>query len=150
MKKNYFSALFAALMLFVAMPASAEVTSMSDLFGKYKFTATITATDAGQEYADLWQNDCEVIITKGAGGAAGTVKGLLGKGADQTIANFDATNTKFEVVNPNPSYGLLSSSLYIGVADMSLDNLQLYTMEYHYNPDTKEITIPDFSICKFS
>jgi hypothetical protein len=33
---------------------------------------------------------------------------------------------------------------------MSLDNLQLYTMEYHYNPETKEITIPDFSICQFS
>ena len=151
MKKNYFSALFAALMLFVAMPASAEVTSMSDLFGKYKFTATITPTDAGQEYTNLWQNECEVIITKGANGAAGTVKGLMGEGAaDQTIANFDAANTKFEVVNPNPNYGLLSSSLYIGVADMSLENLQLYTMEYHYNPETKEITIPDFSICKFS
>ena len=150
MKKNYFFTLFAALMLFVAMPASAEVSSMADLFGKYKFTATITPTEAGQEYTDFWQDDCEVIITKGEGGAAGTVKGLLGKGADQTVANFDAANTKFEVVNPNPNYGLLSTNPYIGVADMSLDNLQLYTMEYHYNAETKEITIPDFSICEFS
>ena len=44
MKKNYFSALFAALMLFVAMPAKAQVSGMSDLFGKYKFTATIETT----------------------------------------------------------------------------------------------------------
>ena len=34
MKKVYFSTLFAALMLFAAMPASAEVSSMADLFGK--------------------------------------------------------------------------------------------------------------------
>ena len=150
MKKNYFSILFAALMLFVAMPAKAQVESMTDLYGKYKFTATITPTEAGKAHADLWKSECEVIITKGANGAVGTVKGLLGEGANQTIANFDATNKKFEVVNPNPNYGLLSSSLYIGVADMSLDNLQLYTMEYHFNPETKEITIPDFSICQFS
>ncbi len=148
MKKNYFYALFA--MLFMAMPAMAQVASMGDLFGKYKFTATITTTDAGQEYTDLWSDDCEVIITKGTNGAVGTVKGLLGNGADLTVANINVTANKFEVVNPNPNYGLLSTNPYIGVADMTLENLQLYTMEYHYNPETKEITIPDFSICKFS
>ena len=149
MKKNYFFVLFAALFC-MAMPTAAQVTSMSDLFGKYKFTATITTTDAGQEHAALWSDDCEVIITKGTNGAAGTVKGLLGNGADQTIADIYLTDNRFDVINPNPNYGLLSSNPYIGVADMSLENLQLYTMEYHYNPETKEITIPDFSICKFS
>ena len=41
MKKNYFYALFASLMLFMAMPASAQVT-MVDLYGKWKFTADIS------------------------------------------------------------------------------------------------------------
>ena len=150
MKKNYFSFLIAALMLFVAMPASAQVKDMSELFGKYKFTATITPTEAGKQYTDLWQSECEVIITKGANGAPATVKGLLGNGADQTVANFYGNTNQFEVVNPNPNYGLLSQNPYIGVADMTLENLQMYNMVYNFNPETKEITISDFSIAEFT
>ena len=150
MKKNYFSALFAALMLFVAMPATAQVSGMSDLFGKYKFTATIETTAAGEAHKDLWKNECEVIITKGAGGAPACVKGLLGATEDQTVASIDLDENKFYVINPNPNYGLLSANPYIGVADMTLEDLQMYTMEYHYNPNTKEITIPNFAICEFS
>ena len=52
MKKNYFYALFASLMLFMAMPATAQLSQISELFGKYKFTATINTTDAGAAYAD--------------------------------------------------------------------------------------------------
>lgn len=148
MKKNYFSFLFAALMLFVAVPATAQVSGMSDLFGTYKFTATITPTAAGQEYTGLWEDECEVIITKGPNGAPAAVQGLMGADETQTVASIDTENNIFKVVNPNPNYGLWSG--YVGVADMSLENLQLYTMEYHYNPETKEITIPDFSICQFS
>ena len=148
MKKNYFSFLFAALMLFVAVPATAQVSGMSDLFGTYKFTATITPTAAGQEHTDLWEDECEVIITKGPNGAPAAVQGLMGASETQTVASIDTENNIFYVVNPNPNYGLWSG--YIGVADMSLENLQLYTMEYHFDPDTKEITIPDFSICQFS
>ncbi len=150
MKKNYFSILFAALMLFVAMPAKAEVNSMSDLFGKYKLTATIENTEAGKAHADLWKSECEVIITKGVNGAPAAVKGLFGTTEDQTISNIDLDNNKFFSVNPNPNYGLFSQNPYIGVADMTLEDLQMYTMEYHYNPATKEITIPNFSICEFS
>ena len=148
MKKNYISFLFAALMLFVAMPAKAQVSGMSDLFGTYKFTATITPTAAGQEYTDLWESECEVIITKGANGAPAAIKGLMGADEDQTVASIDTENNIFYVVNPNPNYGLWDG--YVGVADMSLENLQMYTMEYHFDPDTKEITIPNFSICQFS
>ena len=150
MKKNYFSFLFAALMLFVAMPAKAQVSGMSDLFGTYKFTATITPTAAGQEYTDLWESECEVIITKGEQGAPASVQGLMGASENQTVASIDVDNNVFYVINPNPSYGLLSQNPYIGVTDMSLEDLQMYTMEYHFDPDTKEITIPNFSICLFS
>lgn len=151
MKKNYFFVLFAALMLFLAMPATAQVSAMGDLFGKYKFTATIETTEAGKAHESLWKNDCEVIITKGPNGAPGAIKGLLGASQDQTVASINVNENKFFVVNPNPNYGLLSSSNpYIGVADMTLEDLQQYTMEFHYNPETKEITIPDFAICSFT
>ncbi len=123
---------------------------MSDLFGKYQFTATIETTDAGKAHESVWKSNCEVIITKGPNGAPGAIKGLLGASQDQTVSSIKVEENKFFVVNPNPNYGLLSTSPYIGVADMTLEDLQMYTMEFHYNPETKEITIPDFSICSFS
>ena len=150
MKKNYFSILFAALMFFVVMPAKAQVESMTDLFGKYKLTATIETTEAGKAHAELWKSECEVIITKGANGAPATVKGLFGASQEQTISSIDVDKNEFYAINPNPSYGLFSQNPYIGVTDMTLEDLQMYTMEYHYNPETKEITIPNFSICEFS
>lgn len=150
MKKNYFSTLFVALMLFVAMPAKAQVESMTDLFGKYKLTATIETTEAGKAHTNLWKSECEVIITKGENGAPATVKNLFGASQEQTISSIDLDKKQFYAINPNPSYGLFSQNPYIGVADMTLEDLQMYTMEYHYNPETKEITIPNFSICEFS
>ena len=39
MKKIYF--MLVSLMLFVAVQATAQVSSIVDLFGKYKFTATV-------------------------------------------------------------------------------------------------------------
>ena len=57
MKKNYFYALFASLMLFMAMPASAQVT-MVDLYGKWKFTADIEwgATATEEQKAQISMN----------------------------------------------------------------------------------------------
>lgn len=129
MKKNYFSTLFAALMLFVAIPATAQVESMTDLFGKYKLTATIENTEAGKAHADLWKSECEVIITKGEQGAPATVKGLFGATENQTVASIDVEKNVFYVINPNPNYGLFSQNPYVGVADMTLEDLQMYTME---------------------
>ena len=145
MKKNYLSILLAALTLLVAMPATAQGNSIEDLFGKYKFTATITSTPEGQSYTDLWKSECEVIITKE--GSYNVVKGLLGSPKSQLITDID--DEKFWVNNPNPTdYGLWDN--HIGVSDLTLENLQLYTMEYYYNSTTKEITIPEFSICQFT
>ena len=135
MKKNYFSFLIVALMLFVAMPVSAEVKSMADLYGKYKFTATITPTEAGQQYTDLWKSECEVIITKGANGYVGTVTGLLGAEATQSVSSINLTDNHFDVINPNPNnYGLFTPYPdAIGVTDPALEDLQLYTMVFWWD-----------------
>ena len=145
MKKNYFSTFFAALMLLVAMPATAQVSSIADLYGKYKFTATIEPTKDGQEYTDLWKSECEVVIAREEG--YDVVKGLLGSPKSQLITNID--DEKFWVNNPNPTESGLWNN-QIGVTDLTLENLQMYTMEYYYNSTTKEITIPEFSICQFT
>ena len=62
MKKNYFSTLFAALMLFVAMPASAQVSSVADLFGEYRFTADVEILN--NAYSDKFSGDCDATISK--------------------------------------------------------------------------------------
>ena len=102
MKKNYFYALFASLMLFMAMPANAQVESMADLYGTYKFTATITPTDAGKEYQDVWQDECEVIITKDTEfGAPAIIKGLMGADYEQLVSAINVEENNFYVNNPN-------------------------------------------------
>lgn len=133
----------------MAMPANAQVESMADLYGTYKFTATITPTDAGKEYQDVWQDECEVIITKDTEfGAPAIIKGLMGADYEQLVSAINVEENNFYVNNPNPQYGLWSG--YIGVTEESADDPQMYTMYYNYDPETKEITIPDFQIAGFS
>lgn len=151
MKKNYFLS-FAMLLCFLAFGfnAKAQVEGMADLFGKYQFTATFEFTEAGNAHSAMFKNDCEVVITKDDSGVgyAGVIKGLLGATYDQSIASIDVANNKFIVRNPNPNYGLWDG--YIGVTDITLENIQLYEMVYNYDPSTKEITIDDFQIAAFS
>lgn len=151
MKKNYFLS-FAMLLCFLAFGfnAKAQVEGMADLFGKYQFTATFEFTEAGNDHSAMFKNDCEVVITKDDSGLgyAGVIKGLLGATYDQSIASIDVANNKFIVRNPNPNYGLWDG--YIGVTDITLENIQLYEMVYNYDPSTKEITIADFQIAAFS
>ena len=65
MKKNFtLKSVFALIAAFaLAMPAWADVTSVSDLFGKYKFTADMEVTSVGQSYTEYFSNDCDVVIT---------------------------------------------------------------------------------------
>ena len=51
MKKNYFMSV--CLVLLSAFYATAQVTSVADLFGKYRFTADVEFTEDGQSYKDL-------------------------------------------------------------------------------------------------
>ena len=157
MKKNYFSTFFAALMLLVAIPATAQVNSMADLFGKYQFTATINPTEAGQEYTDYWDNECEVTIAsepvtddKGQVIATSTsIKGFLGAMQDLLAGQLDTEKCEFYVGNPNPGYGLLDPNEGIGIADPELE-MKDFALKFQYNPQTKDITISDFSIYKLT
>ncbi|MBR4848549.1 MAG: hypothetical protein IKV07_04235 [Bacteroidaceae bacterium] len=155
MKKNYFFAFFAGLMLFMAMPISAQVSSMSDLFGKYKFTATITPTEAGAAYADFWTDECEVEITEdGSGWYLASIKNFLGADYTPSVSGFDATNNTFTVNNPNGNYKYWNDmSGYNGVTDTEGTGIGIadaYAMQFSFDPETKEITIPDFTIAGFA
>ena len=163
MKKIYFSILFAALMLFVAMPAAAEVNVMSDLFGKWKFTATIETTEAGAEHANKFKNDCEVTIgTAESEYFMADITGFAGADYPMSVANFSASNCTFDITGPNnANYGIWDG--YIAVADengtwpfeISERNPETgkwdievaqFGMTFSFDPDTKEISVADFTI----
>lgn len=153
MKKNYF--IIATLMLLFAIPANAQVSNITDLYGKYNFTATITTTEAGAQYADKFKSECEVVITKNADGYyMGEVQGLMGADFAQPVANIDFSQNTF-TVKSNPNWGLWSG--YIAVANENGDypfansaEDDEYALVYTYNPETKEITLPSFTITSLS
>ena len=155
MKKNYFYALFAGLMLFAAMPATAQLSQISELFGKYNFTATINTTEAGAAYADKFQSECEVVIEKSASQYfMADISGFAGAEYSMSVASFDAANNTFEVSSPNAAnYGLWSG--YIAVANANGDwpwavwndeNSVQFGMTFEFDPESKEITVADFTI----
>lgn len=62
MKKFYLLITMAALMMTVS--ANAAVESMANLFGKYKFTATVEITADGEKMKEHFAAESEVVITK--------------------------------------------------------------------------------------
>ncbi len=155
MKKNYFSTLFVALMLFVAMPAKAQVSVMSDLFGKWEFTATITTTEAGASHADKFKSECEVTIGKSESEYfMADIAGFAGADYSMSVAEFSANDCRFNILAPNQAnYGIWDG--YIAVANTEgewpfsrwdVEGSKQYGMSFTFDPETKVITVPDFTI----
>lgn len=157
MRKNYFFMLLACLMFFVA-PSSAQVASMADLLGDYKYTSETKLTDAGQAYADAIKAECDVTISSHSVYAA-MIAGFAGAEYEQPVASIDAAAKTLNIVNPNgANYGLWSG--YVAVANANGDypfsiwdaetqtSSESYSTVYTYDADTKVITIPDFTIVK--
>ena len=150
MKKNYFYALFASLMLFIAMPASAQMTSISDVYGKYDFKADVEIIDAA--YANLIKSECEVTITKGDNGFAGKVIGFAGSEANITINSYDLAAGTICNLNPN------TTPLWNGVSVTWIDGKYPYgtaaggwsdqysAIDFTFDAATQTLTYPDFAV----
>ena len=150
MKKNYFSTLFAALMLFVAIPATAQVSSMSDLVGTYQFSAEMEITAAGESFSDKFTNECEVTISKDDYGYfAGYITGIAGLSGDMAINNIDVDANTITILSPNTYMG--AEGLYLSDITGSKniftgDETQYGDLVYAFDPATKAFTLPDFSL----
>lgn len=155
MKKIYFSTLFAALMLFWATPATAQVSVMSDLFGKWKFAATVTTTEAGAAYADKFKSECEVTIEKAESEYfMADIKNFAGADYAMSVSGFNTSTYTIEINGPNSAnYGIWEG--YIAVANAAgewpfsrwdVEGSVQYGLNMTVDPETKEITIPDFTI----
>lgn len=151
MKKFYLLITMAALMMTVS--ANAAVESMAGLFGKYKFTATVEITADGENKKEHFAAESEVVIAKDEqNNYYAQITGFAGaKGSEAMKVNkFDAANNKFVVYNPNGSnYGVFTGSVYMANANGDNpfgDGTRFSDMEFVFNPDTKEITVDDFTI----
>lgn len=150
--KNYYYYTLLALMAATAPSAMAEVTSMKDLYGTYKFTATMTVTDAGKSFQTEFSNDCEVKIEEssnanyqaqivGFAGATGTDK-LMTRG-------FDATACTFSVPNPGGNnYMAFSGDITIANAQGAYPyaNGNSPELTFTFDPESQNMTVNDFTI----
>lgn len=138
----------------MAMPANAQISSMTDLYGKYKFTAKITPTAAGEAYKDAWTEECEVQITNAGSGLA-VVKGLAGADYSLIITSIFPDNNSFLAINPNGGYSYFNAiDGYHGVTNPEgknpFDMQESFPMVFSYDPNTKDITVEDFAFAGFS
>ena len=84
--------------LAMATPVKAQVTGVSDLFGKYKFSAKIEYTEAGKAYEGKFKETSDVTIEKHAI-YDGQIVGLAGQPNGQLINNM--VNDTLVITNPS-------------------------------------------------
>ena len=147
------SVLFSLLAVFaMATPANAQVTGVSDLFGKYKFSATIEYTAAGKSYEGQFKESSDVEIKKHEI-YDGQIVGLAGRQNGQLI---NAWNNEKQTLNiTNPSQGGVWGDLYMAneKGDYPFNGIleghnDAYSTAYTYNAADGSLSIPDFTLGK--
>ena len=131
----------------MAIPSSAKVTGVSDLFGKYTFTADIEYTEAGKAYEGKYKSNCDVVIEKEGGYYEGQIVGLAGLNAEaQKINAWEADSSRLSILNPNGMgkiWGGLTMSDAEGKYPYGMDG---FSLKYTYNEKDGSITIPNFTL----
>ena len=161
MKKNYF--MLVCLMLFMAVQATAQVSSIVDLFGKYKFTATVEFTADGEAYKSQLPSESDAVISED-GTYIAKIVGFAGSQTQQNINAISIEQNMLKVLNlNNPALwgnGLLLANENgdnpYGVFDRTAGENGEWVVEsygpvyYTFDPATKEISIPDFTVVTMS
>ncbi len=148
MKKNYFFVLLAALFC-MAMPATAQVASVADLFGTYKFTADVETLD--NSYTGKFSGDCEVTIGKDQYNIYdGVIYGFAGLSGRIVINSINEKQDKAIFIS-SPNTGLGAEGLYMSdiKGEMNIftgDSTQYGDLNFAFDPITKNFTLPDFSL----
>ena len=158
MKKFYF--MLVSLMLFMAVQATAQVNSVVDLFGKYKFTADIEFTAEGEAYKSQLPAECDAEILED-GTFSAKIVGFAGSQTQQNINAISIEQSMLKVLNLN-NPALWSNGLMLanengdnpyGVWDTAAGEWAVESygpVYYTFDPATKEISIPDFTVVTLS
>ncbi len=155
MKKNYFLGTLMSLLMLVALPGQAQVNSMADLFGKYRFTADMKVEAAGEALKENFSNDCEVIINEDKNYEA-DVFGIAGavyvKNAHK-VFSIDLESNKLIMQSWNGNQGSgwdagiwMSNKEGIYPFGWKEEHPKIEELVFSFDPTTKTITIPDFTL----
>ena len=158
MKKNCL--MLVCLVLFMALNATAQVASVADLFGKYRFIADVEFTQEGQAYKDVLSGDCDAIIEED-GTYIAKIVGFAGSQVQQNVNAISTEKNMLKVINLN-NPALWSNGLMLanengdnpyGVWNSETSNWDVESygpVYYTYDPATKEISIPAFTVITMS
>ena len=151
MRKFYALNIILSVMILCSASARAQVASMADLFGKYKFTADVEVTEAGKASEANIVKEGEVVITKDAANIydAQITGFAVNNGTEAMKVN--AINTdkcKFQVKNPSGnSYGAMGGLYYSDInGTYPFGETQIESLVFVYDPETKAMTCNDFSL----
>ncbi len=155
MKKHYFLGTLVSLLMLVALPVKAQVSSMVDLYGTYTFSAEMTVSEDGKQYESSFSNDCEVTIKKDESiiGWDALISGVAGATAmNMQVNGIDTEEHKFKIQNcfSNSYWGTYIYMSNLDGANPFFDSSVLGDMYFTYDPSTKTITIPDFTLVKMA
>lgn len=148
MKKIY--SLITLLVMLCATTASAQIQSVTELFGKYHFTATADVKDASM--SEYFSNDCEVVISADPQNIfPGLIKGLAGASGIQDIYGLTSEGNGIIIRNPNGNYDVWGHGLYMANADghnpyYGKQDETYSNIVYSYDAATKTFTLPDFTL----
>lgn len=148
MKKNYFLS-FVMLLCFMtlAVKANAQAEGMTDLYGKWAFTATVETTALAADYEGRFAAESEVVITKDPNGNyEAEISGFAGGSGTFYPQKFDAATQILHILNAPYVWGSgLSMSFAEGGYPYATGNFYS-ELEWTYDDATKTLTIPDFTI----
>ena len=158
MRKLYALSIILSMMILSSTGAKAKVSSMAELFGKYKFTATVEVTEAGKAFQEYFAAESEVIITKDAANMfEAQITGFAGaKGSEAMKVNaFSEEKQMFKVTNPSGNgWGVFGNGIYYSEADgkYPFGDVALGALYFTISEDAQTITVPDFTLvgnCNF-
>lgn len=143
MRKTITKLSCAIVALLSSSSVCAQITKPSDLYGKYEFTADIELTEDGKAYADLFSAQCEVVIL-GDEMYDFSIAGLAGA-TDVQTANLRKGNLEIMSYNGSSYYLWGSPVLYGNAEGESPFSGALWNVIYIVDPETKNITVEDFT-----
>lgn len=152
MRKLYALSIILSMMILSSTGAKAKVSSMAELFGKYKFTATVEVTEAGKAFQEYFAAESEVIITKDAANMfEAQITGFAGaKGSEAMKVNaFSKEKQMFKVTNPSGNnYGAFGNGIFYSEADgkYPFGDVALGALYFTISEDAQTITVPDFTL----
>ena len=151
MRKFYALNIILSVMILCSASARAQVASMADLFGKYKFTADVEVTEAGKASEANIVKEGEVVITKDAANIYDAqITGFAVNNASEAmkVNAINTDNCKFQVKNPSGNnYGAMGGLYYSDInGTYPFGETQIESLVFVYDPETKAMTCNDFSL----